>query len=642
MLGQGVNTFYLYDKGGTRQLGVFERTPTKVWTRTLDGISTAQITVTVPGDDADCADWLGQIRAWRHELVVFRDDRRVWEGPISRVVFLPGLVQVLARDVLGWMDRRSHRGRFTDPANGVAEVIQAVQDACTYDDPNVADYVLGYTDQAPLVTTAVNRHDSTYWDAIGDVLDQGVHVTAVGRAVVSWAAAAPISRTVTLESGSSLSADVSVIEDGLSLATRAINTGGSTYGATSPEPVIRNEATNPAVVGTAGYSGGKWFKISTTAASWAAGGQAGRASAAPPVKPASSASRAKKSAYDAAVTAYQQSDVLMPLKDQAVKVHPGEDLSATLEVRIGGSAARAGRVGLRLVGIDATGATSDRAFSSGPPIVLSAATQQLFVEGTVPDDTVKAFVEVYLDTNYIKPVLQSDGTPKPDSALTDAERTPVRWQAGDGILFSRLALFRGRIDPWFAGDTKDDATFRYDWTGGPNASASTRTALHPVPDAYYGLVEALERVPAITDRPGLEAGAAKLLGLSYPAPLTLDATQDAPLRPDAPVDIEELVPGAVVPVQSLGTAREVIAATILSGVKVEETDKGEKVSVTLTSGPAWESHGQPLTFAQQVRQAQILGRRQAAEAARMRQAVRAQGSVRRDLSGPSEDDMADD
>ena len=587
MLGEGALTAYLYDRGGERRIAQFEKVTKGTWERVLDDISEASIVAMTPAGN----DWHGQIRSWRHELVIYRDAERVWEGPIYRVIFGRGFVNVLARDVLAWTNRRSHRGRFTGPTNAVEEGKQAVLDAMLFDDPNVTPWIETRPLNAPTIQTAMNAADGYYWDGIGDIVDQGVHVTAVGRRIVFWPATTMLSKTAPLDSDD-LSDDVTVIEDGLSLSTRAVLTGGTTFGATTPEPVVRNYAVNPTFEGdTVGWTAAQWFALSKIRATWGGALYGGRVLAKPPSKPPKGSSAKKKSAYNEKFAAYEQSDVVLLAQPQAIEVHEGEDLSATLDVRGVGTL---GRVGLRLVGIDADGVVSDKAFAEGPPVALvKDTTALLFVEGTVPKDISQAFVEVFRDTNYVRPVLKKDGTPKTADELSDKEKIPVKWGSADGIVVDNLGWWRGRIEDYFSGDSPGTDLFRFEWDGGPGASTSTRTLLNPIPDPYYGLVETLGRSNGATTRLTLEAAASAITAAGSPSPLAVDVPQDAPLRTSAPVGISELVAGAVVPLSVRTTSRELVAACVIDTVKVEYAPKtGEKVSVTLVSGQTFEAEQQ--------------------------------------------------
>ena len=49
---------------------------------------------------AKCCDILGDLRTGRHEMVIYRGDDRVWEGPITRLAYRPGEVEIDARDVM--------------------------------------------------------------------------------------------------------------------------------------------------------------------------------------------------------------------------------------------------------------------------------------------------------------------------------------------------------------------------------------------------------------------------------------------------------------------------------------------------------------------------------------------------------------
>lgn len=51
----------------------------------------------------DCCGPLGNVRSWRHRLVIYRDDRCVWDGPITNVEWGVDSVEIFAEDVLSWL-----------------------------------------------------------------------------------------------------------------------------------------------------------------------------------------------------------------------------------------------------------------------------------------------------------------------------------------------------------------------------------------------------------------------------------------------------------------------------------------------------------------------------------------------------------
>lgn len=76
--------------------------------RVLNEISEAEIQVRLHGGSEDCCDCYNDLAPWQHELVIYRDQKEVWCGPIQRIEldFAAGIGTVQARDLLAWADKR--------------------------------------------------------------------------------------------------------------------------------------------------------------------------------------------------------------------------------------------------------------------------------------------------------------------------------------------------------------------------------------------------------------------------------------------------------------------------------------------------------------------------------------------------------
>lgn len=97
-----------------------------------------------------------------------------------------------------------------------------------------------------------------------------------------------------------------------------------------------------------------------------------------------------------------------------------------------------------------------------------------------------------------------------------------------------------------------------------------------------GLIERLVKEDAIRDQASAQAEADALVAAGSPTPIYLEVPDGSRLTPDAPVSIEELVPGVVIPVASTQTCRSVAALLRLTKLNVTYTaTEGEAVAVTL-------------------------------------------------------------
>lgn len=98
-----------------------------------------------------------------------------------------------------------------------------------------------------------------------------------------------------------------------------------------------------------------------------------------------------------------------------------------------------------------------------------------------------------------------------------------------------------------------------------------------------GLLEYLAVEDSILDGPSAQSAAEALVDGGDPAPLVLEVPEGSQLAPDAPVGINELVPGVEAQVTSTRTCRRVAAMLRLTAVKVTwsgDSEDGEQVGVT--------------------------------------------------------------
>ena len=93
---------YIYDRGGRARLAEVKDIAQVQWARDRDGISEASVIIM----GRSCEQQRGLIRRFatkRHELVIFRGDDRVWEGPLSRISDEGPRIVIAAKDVLWYL-----------------------------------------------------------------------------------------------------------------------------------------------------------------------------------------------------------------------------------------------------------------------------------------------------------------------------------------------------------------------------------------------------------------------------------------------------------------------------------------------------------------------------------------------------------
>lgn len=103
-------------------------------------------------------------------------------------------------------------------------------------------------------------------------------------------------------------------------------------------------------------------------------------------------------------------------------------------------------------------------------------------------------------------------------------------------------------------------------------------------EPFYGLLERLIKDDTIVDEETAFAVAQAELQASRPPSILVDVPQNARLAPETPVQINDLVPGMIVPLVTSSTCREVSTGLWLLGVTVDQDANGERVAITLGAG----------------------------------------------------------
>lgn len=108
-LGCGSHRAFVAVRGAARPFAELDYS-TLGYGRVLDDMSSATLTIAA---DAQCCSVLGDLREWRHELWVYRDDHEVWRGPVTpQPTYTEVDVTVPAKDHFAWFEHR-----FTDDPN---------------------------------------------------------------------------------------------------------------------------------------------------------------------------------------------------------------------------------------------------------------------------------------------------------------------------------------------------------------------------------------------------------------------------------------------------------------------------------------------------------------------------------------------
>lgn len=202
------------------------------WSRKRDDFSEASLVVTKSKSGADCCGRLGRTRTWGHELRIYRDQKPVWEGPIIRKTERRGTVELEARDMLFWLDRREiagnvHEWAGKDTGQLIRELIQASFLAGNVIlDPGLIEYADLRNSGTTSTTDRLWAATTTIGEVVRDLIPAGVDLFAVGRKIHSFHERTQLAYTPHRFTETHFLDELQIMENGLDACTRALVVGG--------------------------------------------------------------------------------------------------------------------------------------------------------------------------------------------------------------------------------------------------------------------------------------------------------------------------------------------------------------------------------------------------------------------------------
>lgn len=122
-LGCGQPAAEVWTRGGGRLVLALPGITDVNWSRVLGDTSSGDVTLagqTVTNDPA-CCEVLREIRPWKHELHIYRDNELQWCGPIVEMSTSGDAVTLKARDVSAWLDHRFVHGSHIYGGQGAGQ-----------------------------------------------------------------------------------------------------------------------------------------------------------------------------------------------------------------------------------------------------------------------------------------------------------------------------------------------------------------------------------------------------------------------------------------------------------------------------------------------------------------------------------------
>lgn len=235
-----IHSAFLYDRGGERLLGTLGTLSRVRWERIRDDVSEASIYIAAR--DVDCDKTLGLAAAGRTELVIFRGEDRVWEGPVTHIAYAGNEVTVTARDVVHYPYRTIMKSEYNNAYPNIGKAIGRVERILDTElarmeaqSPpiNVVPHIVAHHDPDSAGTSS---HTLQYEMTVFEHMDQlaargGLDYTAVGRSIHLWDTHLPSMGVTPPVTNTDFLGDVVITEYGMELATvSAITDGKGHYG----------------------------------------------------------------------------------------------------------------------------------------------------------------------------------------------------------------------------------------------------------------------------------------------------------------------------------------------------------------------------------------------------------------------------
>jgi len=200
------------------------------WTRVLDDVSEASVTVALSGDvNFTCCQCLAEAQPWCNELHIWRNGQEVWVGPIQKITYGFEEVVIEAVDSLGWLGVRIPPTSFdytTGSTNGVQDLVTIAHDvlevafaedetSCEID--NLYEVPSGVIYSNPGLFYA--GFDQTCLDILRDLGDIGLDFTTVGRTIALVGDSDPLV-PLSLLNDEHIMGEIQVTKDGTLMANR--------------------------------------------------------------------------------------------------------------------------------------------------------------------------------------------------------------------------------------------------------------------------------------------------------------------------------------------------------------------------------------------------------------------------------------
>jgi hypothetical protein len=190
------HTIYIFDRGGMTRVAQIVDVSTVHWTRDRDGVSEASVRIQGSACTAQ-ADILASIEPKRHEMVIFRGNDRVWEGPVWRVGWHSDWVEIHAKDVFVYLLGTALTQQYSSAYPNVETVMARLERIIPHElapwealspPANVLPYLqIHHNPTDPKTTSVTKPYEFTVGEHIQNLAHySGIDFACVGRSLHIW------------------------------------------------------------------------------------------------------------------------------------------------------------------------------------------------------------------------------------------------------------------------------------------------------------------------------------------------------------------------------------------------------------------------------------------------------------------------
>ena len=231
---------FLYDRGGENRISEIWPLMRCRWERARDDVSTANIFA--PRPDPRCITALKEIEPGRHEIAIYRNNVRVWEGPVTLTTEEGRQITIDARDVGHYCGRTIMRSAYNNNYPKITQAVKRLEfilrhELARKEALNPPINVLKYLDVRNLPNTAKSTRSTKKFEHY--VLDEmeemawrgGIDYVIVNRKIILFDTDDNIGEGPQITEADFLG-DIAIASYGMELATySAVNDGLGHYGA---------------------------------------------------------------------------------------------------------------------------------------------------------------------------------------------------------------------------------------------------------------------------------------------------------------------------------------------------------------------------------------------------------------------------